>query len=77
MQGLTAAQVHEALKKAFEGEGPLVFASTPKPLTGGDAELHVWPGGVHAFDFLAPWAALSRAARAERVAWLSRVLARS
>jgi zinc protease len=39
VQGLTAAQVHEALKKAFEGEGPLVFASTPKPLTGGDAEL--------------------------------------
>jgi zinc protease len=39
VQGLTAGQVHEALKKAFEGQGPLVFMSTPKPLAGGKAEL--------------------------------------
>jgi acetyl esterase/lipase len=44
---------------------------------GGDAELHVWPGGCHAFDFLAPEAMLSRNARATRVRWLTRVLARS
>jgi acetyl esterase/lipase len=44
---------------------------------GGDAELHVWPGGVHGFDLLAPWAQLSRAARAQRVAWLRRLLART
>lgn len=41
---------------------------------GGDAELHVWRGGVHGFDFLAPWAPLSRDARATRTAWLRRVL---
>ncbi|MGW4569172.1 alpha/beta hydrolase, partial [Streptomyces sp. NPDC004561] len=41
---------------------------------GGDAELHVWPGGFHGFDALAPDAALSRAARAARVAWLRRLL---
>ena len=29
---------------------------------GGDVELHVWAGGVHGFDGLAPEAALSRAA---------------
>ena len=44
---------------------------------GGDAELHVWPGGVHGFDFLAPWAPLSRSARAARVDWLRRLAART
>jgi acetyl esterase/lipase len=44
---------------------------------GGDAELHVWPGGVHGFDFLAPWAPMSRDARAARTAWLRRVISRT
>ena len=44
---------------------------------GGDAELHVWPGGCHGFDFLAPQARMSRNARAARVRWLTGVLARS
>ncbi|MEU2715434.1 alpha/beta hydrolase [Streptomyces sp. NPDC007205] len=43
---------------------------------GGEAELHVWPGGFHGFDTLAPQAALSRAARAARLAWLRRLLGR-
>ena len=43
---------------------------------GGDTELHVWPGGAHAFDALAPWAHISKAARAARVTWLRRLLAR-
>lgn len=42
---------------------------------GGAAELHVWPGGFHAFDGLVPGAELSRAARAARLPWLTRVLA--
>lgn len=41
---------------------------------GGDAELHVWPGGAHGFDFLAPWALVSRAARLAREQWLKRLL---
>lgn len=41
---------------------------------GGVAELHVWPGGFHGFDALAPEAELSRRARAARVDWLRRVL---
>jgi acetyl esterase/lipase len=41
---------------------------------GGDAELHVWPGGCHGFDQLVPEAALSRRARATRRAWLRRTL---
>ena len=42
--------------------------------TGGNAELHVWPGGCHGFDQLVPQAALSRRARATRIEWLRRVI---
>ena len=42
---------------------------------GGSAELHVWPGGFHAFDLVVPDAALSREARRARRSWLGRVLA--
>ncbi len=41
---------------------------------GGVAELHVWPGGFHGFDAMAPQARLSLEARAARVAWLRRIL---
>jgi acetyl esterase/lipase len=37
---------------------------------GGEAELHVWPGGFHGFDALVPKAQISRAARAARLTWL-------
>lgn len=43
---------------------------------GGDAELHVWPGGAHAFDMLAPWSRMARAARTARESWLRRLLTR-
>ncbi|MFG3046697.1 alpha/beta hydrolase [Streptomyces sp. NPDC048202] len=43
---------------------------------GGDAELHVWPGGFHSFTGFAPGAALSRSARVTQVDWLRRLLAR-
>ncbi|WP_030681848.1 alpha/beta hydrolase [Streptomyces cellulosae] len=42
---------------------------------GGDAELHVFPGGFHGFDFFVPAAVLSRDARAARLNWLRRTLA--
>lgn len=44
---------------------------------GGDAELHVWPGGCHGFDGLAPAAPLSVAARAARARWLERLSSRA
>jgi acetyl esterase/lipase len=44
-------------------------------LAGGMAELHVWPGGTHAFDYLVPEATMSRDARAARMRWLTRLLA--
>jgi acetyl esterase/lipase len=40
---------------------------------GGDAELHVWPGGYHAFDLIAPASALARTALGVRLAWLRRI----
>jgi acetyl esterase/lipase len=42
---------------------------------GGDAELHVWPGGFHGFTGAVPDAALSKAAMAAQLAWLRRLLA--
>ncbi len=42
---------------------------------GGDIELHVWPGGFHAFDFWVPTARLSQDAVTTRRNWLVRLLA--
>lgn len=42
--------------------------------SGGQAELHVWPGAFHGFDTIAPQAALSRDAREARTRWLRRLL---
>lgn len=41
---------------------------------GVQAELHVWPGGFHAFDLSVPDAVLSRAMTAARDAWVARLL---
>ncbi|MBB6556019.1 alpha/beta hydrolase [Nonomuraea rubra] len=41
---------------------------------GGQADLHVWPGGFHGFDLLAPHSALAQAMVAARNAWVARVL---
>lgn len=42
---------------------------------GGQAELHVWPGGAHGFDVYASHAQVSQDARAARIQWLRRLLA--
>ena len=42
---------------------------------GGKAELHVWPGGIHAFDREVPEARISKTAVAARHNWLERLLA--
>jgi acetyl esterase/lipase len=41
---------------------------------GGRAELHVWPGGFHGFDGMAPAAAISQDAQQARLRWLDRLL---
>jgi acetyl esterase/lipase len=42
--------------------------------SGGDAELHVWPGAHHGFEYAAPGIAISGAAQGSREAWVKRVL---
>ncbi|MCE0766958.1 alpha/beta hydrolase [Pseudonocardia kujensis] len=41
---------------------------------GGDAELHVWAGGFHAFDIFAPHTALARGMIRTRNAWVEKIL---
>lgn len=42
-------------------------------MSGGDAELHVWPGGYHGYEGFAPGAALTIAAVDARRKWFRRV----
>ncbi|SEN78544.1 alpha/beta hydrolase [Actinacidiphila rubida] len=44
---------------------------------GGQAELHVWPGGFHGFAVMAPGAAISRDAYDASLRWLRRLLDQS
>jgi acetyl esterase/lipase len=39
---------------------------------GGVAELHVWPGGFHGFDLMAPHAQIAQAAVQARTNWVAR-----
>lgn len=41
---------------------------------GGSAELHVWPGGYHGFELMAPTSTLAVTAVAARERWLDRLL---
>jgi acetyl esterase/lipase len=41
---------------------------------GGVAELHVWPGGFHGYEGMAPKAEISKATVAARANWLTRLL---
>ncbi|MDN3354755.1 hypothetical protein [Actinomadura sp. DC4] len=51
--------------------------STGSGQAGGEAELHVWPGGFHSFDTEAPDAALSRRARSAQRDWIRSLLDRA
>jgi acetyl esterase/lipase len=42
---------------------------------GVQTELHVWPGGFHGFDMVAPHTGLAQAAAAVRSAWVAKLLA--
>lgn len=42
---------------------------------GGSAELHIWPGGFHSFNIIAPQAPLSQTANRAPIAWLRRLFA--
>lgn len=72
LSGLPPAFVDVGSAETFRDED-VTYASRIWQ-AGGDAELHVWPGGCHSFDGVAPAAALSRDAQEARVRWLRRRL---
>lgn len=72
LSGLPPAFLDVATAETFRDE--VVAYASRIWQAGGEAELHVWPGGFHGFDSLAPEARLSRAARAARLTWLRRLL---
>lgn len=42
---------------------------------GGEAELHIWPGGFHGYEFVAPHSRLAQETWQTRLRWLQRLLA--
>ena len=72
LSGLPPAFVDVGSAETFRDED--VAYATRIWQAGGVAELHVWPGGFHGFDTLAPQAAISQEAKAARVRWLRRQL---
>lgn len=75
LSGLPPTFIDVGSAETFRDED-VAYASTIWAC-GGDAELHVWPGGAHSFDAFAPDAAISHDAREARVRWLTRLLSRS
>ncbi|HLI73232.1 MAG TPA: alpha/beta hydrolase [Acidimicrobiales bacterium] len=73
LSGLPPTYIDVGSADIFRDEDA-AFASTIWAC-GGDAELHVWPGGYHGFELLAPAAALSRDAFEARRRWIARVVA--
>jgi acetyl esterase/lipase len=72
LSGLPPTYLEAGSAETFRDE--IVAYASSIWAAGGDAELHVFPGGFHGFDFLAPRAALSRDARDARLKWLRRTL---
>jgi acetyl esterase/lipase len=72
LSGLPPAFVDVGSAETFRDED-VAYASRIWQ-AGGEAELHVWPGGCHGFTGLVPGAALSRAAVAAQRGWLRRLL---
>lgn len=74
LSGLPPAYMDVGAAETYRDE--VVTYATRIWRAGGDAQLHVWSGGFHGFDQLAPDIAVARDAREARVRWLRRVLDR-
>ncbi|QFZ77947.1 alpha/beta hydrolase fold domain-containing protein [Streptomyces fagopyri] len=72
LSGLPPAFIDVGSAETFRDEA--VAYATRMWQAGGRAELHVWPGGFHGYDQLAPQAALSQDTKAARLRWLRRLL---
>lgn len=73
LTGLPPAFIDCGSAEVFRDED--VAYATSLWQAGVQAELHVWAGGFHGFDMLAPHAELARAMTAARNAWVARLLA--
>ncbi|MEV6732617.1 MULTISPECIES: alpha/beta hydrolase [unclassified Streptomyces] len=74
LSGLPFAYIDVGSAETFRDEG-VAYADAIWQ-SGGEAELHVWPGAFHGSDTLAPRAALSQEARDARSRWLRRIVGR-
>jgi acetyl esterase/lipase len=72
LRGLPPAIIDVGTAEIFRDEA-VAYASALWE-AGGDAELHVWAGGFHAFDIFAPHTALSRGMTRTRDAWLEKMI---
>jgi acetyl esterase/lipase len=73
LSGLPPAFVDVGAAEIFRDEA-IAYASRIWA-AGGDAELHVWSGGFHAFDIFAPHTGPARGMVRTRDAWVEKVLA--
>ena len=73
LSGLPSAFIDVGSAETFRDED--VAYATRIWQAGGQAELHVWPGGSHGFVAMVPHAAVSQAALAAERDWLRRLLA--
>lgn len=71
--GLPPAYIDCGSVEVFRDED--VAYATRLWCAGVQAELHVWPGGFHGFDLIAPHTVLAQVAIATRNAWVARLLA--
>ena len=72
LAGLPPAYIDCGSAELFRDED--VAYATALWQAGVQAELHVWPGGFHGFDVLAPHVAIARAMTETRNAWVGRLL---
>jgi acetyl esterase/lipase len=72
LSGLPATFIDVASAEVFRDEA--VAYATQIWADGGVAELHVWPGGFHGFDLMAPHSRLAQVSRQARNDWVERLL---
>lgn len=72
LSGLPAAYIDCGSAEVFRDEDVAYASALWRD--GVQAELHVWPGGFHGFDLMAPHTAIAQAMTTTRNAWIARLL---
>lgn len=72
LSGLPTTHIDAGSAEVFRDEAQAYAARIWA--AGGQAELHVWAGGTHGFDAMAPHTMLGRTARDTRTEWMKRVI---